>query len=47
MHPLPLRSIVREFWDLIGDGMSPRQAGVAVGVSERTGQDDIVIVEQV
>lgn len=37
MHPLPLRSIVREFWDLIGDGMSPRQAGVAVGVSEQTG----------
>jgi hypothetical protein len=33
--------------DLIGDGMSPRQAGVAVGVSERTGQDGIVIVEQV
>jgi IS30 family transposase len=37
MSLLPLLSVVREFWDRIGAGMSAREAGVAVGVSEKTG----------
>lgn len=37
MPAVPLRSVVRQFWGLIGEGMSPRQAGVAVGVSEVSG----------
>ena len=40
MHPLPLRSIVREFWDRHRRWDVAQQAGVAVGVSERTGQDE-------
>jgi IS30 family transposase len=37
MRPLPLPSAIREFWSLIGGGMSPGDAGVAVGVSAATG----------
>lgn len=33
----PLRSVVRQFWGHIGNGRSAGQAGVAVGVSARTG----------
>jgi IS30 family transposase len=38
MTPRPTRSIVRSYWDLIGAGASPHVAGVAVGVSGRTGR---------
>lgn len=37
MRPVPLKSVVEEFWRHIGDAMSPGDAGVAVGVSARTG----------
>ena len=37
MRPLPLRSVVDEFWRHIGEAMSPGEAGVAVGVSAGTG----------
>lgn len=37
MRPLPLRSVADEFWRHIGEAMSPGEAGVAVGVSVRTG----------
>lgn len=30
-------SVRRRFWDYISEGMSPSDAGVAVGVSMRTG----------
>jgi transposase, IS30 family len=33
----PLRSVVRQFWVYIGDGRPAAEAGVAVGVSERSG----------
>ena len=33
----PLRSVVRQFWVHIGSGCAAAEAGVAVGVSERTG----------
>ncbi len=33
----PLRSVVRQFWVHIGDGYGTAEAGVAVGVSERSG----------
>lgn len=33
----PLASVVREFWEYVGDGRRAAEAGVAVGVSERTG----------
>jgi IS30 family transposase len=33
----PLRSVVRLFWSHINDGRTAAQAGVGVGVSERTG----------
>ncbi|MGV0750941.1 IS30 family transposase, partial [Mycolicibacter minnesotensis] len=33
----PLRSVVVQFWDHIGNGYAPAQAGVALGVSERCG----------
>jgi transposase, IS30 family len=32
-----LRSVVGQFWGHIGDGLAPAEAGVAVGVSERSG----------
>lgn len=36
--PLPsLTSVVREFWGYVGDGCTAAEAGVAVGVSGRTG----------
>lgn len=38
MRPLPLRSVVDEFWRLVGQGWSPREAGVAVGVSASAGR---------
>jgi transposase, IS30 family len=34
----PLRSVSRDFWSLIGDSMTPGDAGVAVGVSEASGR---------
>jgi transposase, IS30 family len=37
MRPLPLRSVVDEFWRLVGQGWSPREASVALGVSARAG----------
>ena len=37
MRPLPLRSAICEFWCLIRVGMSPGDAGVAIGVSQRAG----------
>jgi transposase, IS30 family len=37
MHPPPLPQVVREFWVHVGAGMSPHDAGVAVGVSQSTG----------
>lgn len=37
MAHLPLRSVVRQFWVHIGDGRPAAEAGVAVGVSERSG----------
>lgn len=37
MGPRALRSVEREFWGCIGDGCLPAEAGVAVGVSERSG----------
>ena len=33
----PLAAVVREFWGLIGDGLSAAEAGVVVGVSGATG----------
>jgi transposase, IS30 family len=38
MRPLPLPSVTRAFWELIGQGVSPEDAGVDVGVSEPTGR---------
>ena len=37
MRPVASRSVVDEFWRLVGDGVSPREAGVAVGVSQTAG----------
>lgn len=37
MRPVASRSVVDEFWRLVGDGLSPREAGVAVGVSQTAG----------
>lgn len=37
MPHAPLRSVVRQFWVYIGDGRPAAEAGVAVGVSERSG----------
>lgn len=37
MRPLPLPNTTRAFWELIGQGLAPSDAGVAVGVSEATG----------
>jgi transposase, IS30 family len=37
MRPLPLPSAICEFWSLIRVGMSPGDAGVAIGVSQRAG----------
>ena len=33
----PVRSAVRQFWGHIGNGLAPSEAGVAAGVSERSG----------
>ena len=33
----PLRAVVRAFWGLVGEGLSASQAGVMIGVSEKTG----------
>jgi len=38
MRPLPLPSTTRAFWELIGQGVAPLDAGVAVGVSAGTGR---------
>ena len=38
MHLKAFPGVVRQFWDHIGDGMSPADAGVAVGVSLHTGR---------
>jgi transposase, IS30 family len=37
MRPVPLPGVTRKFWELVGQGMSPREAGVAVGVSDHGG----------
>lgn len=37
MPLLPLASVVREFWGRVSDGCTAAEAGVAVGVSGRTG----------
>ena len=37
MRPSPLKSVVDRFWGLVGEGLSPRDAGVAVGVSAGAG----------
>ena len=37
MRSVPLRSVVDEFWRLVGQGWSAREAGVAVGVSASAG----------
>jgi transposase, IS30 family len=38
MRPLPLPSTTRMFWKMVGQGMAPSDAGVALGVSEGTGR---------
>jgi IS30 family transposase len=38
MRPLPLPCTTRAFWELVGEGMAPSDAGVAVGVSVGTGR---------
>jgi IS30 family transposase len=38
MRPAPLSSVVREFWDCVGRGMTPSDAGFAVGVSDGCGR---------
>jgi transposase, IS30 family len=38
MRPSRLACVGRQFWDLIKEGMSPGEAGVAVGVSMSTGE---------
>ena len=38
MRPLPLPSVTRAFWELVGQGVMPGDAGVAVGVSEHCGR---------
>jgi IS30 family transposase len=38
MRPLPLPRTTRAFWELIGQGMAPSDAGVVVGVSVGTGR---------
>ena len=38
MHLKAFPGVVRQFWDHIRDGMSPADAGVAVGVSLHTGR---------
>jgi len=37
MRPAPLACVVREFWDCVAAGLSPGEAGLAVGVSSTTG----------
>ena len=37
MRPSRYPFVGRQFWNLIGEGMAPHDAGVAVGVSRRTG----------
>lgn len=39
MRPLPLACVVREFWDCVGAGLTPEDAGLAVGVSSGTGRN--------
>lgn len=38
MRPQPLSSTTRAFWQLVGQGMTPSDAGAAVGVSAGTGR---------
>lgn len=38
MSPVPLRSRIPAFWKHLGEGLSPGEAGVAVGVSAGCGQ---------
>ena len=38
MHLKAFPGVVRQFWDHIWDGMSPADAGMAVGVSLHTGR---------
>jgi IS30 family transposase len=35
----PLNSVQRRFWELVAEGTAPGVAGVALGVSERSGQE--------
>ena len=37
MTPSRYPFVGRQFWNLVGAGMSPREAGVSVGVSQRIG----------